>query len=312
MHQPVLIREVLEHLAIQPGGTYIDGTVGGGGHARGIRERAGEGGRLLGLDRDLQALDLAARNLRDVPGVRLIHANFSDLAMKARETGYVPADGVLLDLGVSSMQLDTAERGFSFQHDAPLDMRMDRSGGRTAADLVNGLSEEELADVLWKLGEERAARRVARFLVEARTRSPLRTTGELAAVVARAKGGRQGRLHPATQAFQALRMAVNDELGALAAGLRGALDVLRPGGRLAVIAFHSLEDRMVKQAFTDHVGRRESLPAGGERVERADPPVRWVVKTPLMATDQEVAGNPRARSAKLRVVERLGEHGAQT
>lgn len=312
MHQPVLMREVLEHLAIQPGGTYIDGTVGGGGHARGILERAGGGGRLLGLDRDREALALAGAALRGFPHVLLLHANFSDLAMKARETGFVPADGVLLDVGVSSMQLDTPERGFSFLRDAPLDMRMDQGAGRTAADLVNGLSEEALADVLWKLGEERAARRVARFLVEARARAPLRTTGELAAVVERAKGGRHGRIHPATQVFQALRMAVNGEIEALAAGLEGALGVLRPGGRLAVIAFHSLEDRLVKNTFAAHVGRRESLPEGGERLHRAEPPVRWMVKTPVEASDEEVAINPRARSAKLRVVERLGGDGAQS
>lgn len=304
MHQPVMVNEVVDHLA-RVGGTYLDGTVGGGGHARAILERAGAGARLLGLDRDDTALALARQALRDFPDARLERGNFADMKAMAEQLGYVPADGILLDLGVSSMQLDTAERGFSFQQDAALDMRMDRRQASTAADLVNTLGAEELADLLWTLGEERASRRIARFIVEARTHAPLRTTGELADVVARAKGGRKGRLHPATQTFQALRMAVNDELGSLARGLAGALELLRPGGRLAVIAFHSLEDRMVKQTFAAHVGRRESLEAGGERWVGAQPAVTWIVKGPLTASAEESSRNPRARSAKLRVVERL-------
>lgn len=304
MHRPVLLDEVIEHLAVKPGGTYIDGTVGGGGHAGAIAERLGEGGRLLGLDQDDDALALAGRNLLRFPRVRVVHGNFGDMKAIAHREGIEQADGVLLDLGVSSMQLDTADRGFSFQQDAALDMRMDRRQARTAADLVNTMSGGELADLLWTLGDERASRRIARFIVEAREASPLRTTGQLADLVARAKGGRHGRIHPATQTFQALRMAVNDELGALRRGLAGALDLLRPGGRLAVIAFHSIEDRVVKQIFAAHAGRWESLPAGGERRVGEQPPVRWIVKSPVTASDREVAANPRARSAKLRVVER--------
>lgn len=304
MHQPVLLDEVIENLAVKPGGTYIDGTVGGGGHAGAIAERVGEGGRLLGLDQDDTALALARQNLQRFPQVRVEYGNFSDMKAIAQREGFIPADGILLDIGVSSMQLDTAERGFSFQQDAALDMRMDRRRGTTAADLVNTMGAKELADLLWTLGEERDSRRIARFLVEARSASPLRTTGQLADVVSRAKGGRHGRLHPATQTFQALRMAVNDELGALRRGLAGALEVLRPGGRLAVISFHSLEDRVVKQTFAAHAGRWESLPAGGERWVGEQPAVTWIVKSPVTASDREVAENPRARSAKLRVVER--------
>jgi 16S rRNA (cytosine1402-N4)-methyltransferase len=304
MHQPVLLDEVMEHLAVKPGGTYIDGTVGGGGHAAAMAERAGAGGRLLGLDQDDTALALARSRLQPFPWVRVEYGNFADMKAMAQREGFAPADGILLDIGVSSMQLDTAERGFSFQHDAALDMRMDRRQGRTAADLVNTMGGPELAELLWTLGEERASRRIARFIEEARAKAPLRTTGQLADLVTRAKGGRRGRLHPATQTFQALRMAVNDELGALRRGLAGALDLLRPGGRLAVISFHSLEDRVVKQTFAAHAGRWESLPAGGERWVGEAPAVTWVVKSPVMASEREVAENPRARSAKLRVVER--------
>lgn len=304
MHEPVLLEEVLAGLAVKPGGHYIDGTLGGGGHARAILEQAGPEGRLLGIDRDPHALALAQARLAGLPNATLARGNFSEMKTLAQQHGLGGVDGVLLDIGVSSMQLDTPERGFSFQADAPLDMRMDPDLPRSAADWVNQTSESDLADVLWRYGEERASRRIARFVVEARQRAPIRTTGELAAIVARAKGGPRGRIHPATQTFQALRVAVNDELGALEQGLESALELLKTGGRLAVISFHSLEDRVVKQRLSAHVGRRESLEAGGERWIVSPPRVKWIVKTPAMAGEAEVKRNPRARSARLRVVER--------
>jgi 16S rRNA (cytosine1402-N4)-methyltransferase len=305
VHESVLVQEVLDGLAVAPGGRYIDGTLGAGGHAKAILERTGPEGQVLGIDRDPHALSLARERLRAFPGAVFRRGNFADMSALAQEAGFAAVDGVLLDIGVSSMQLDTPERGFSFQADAPLDMRMDPDGPRTAADWVNESAESELADVLWRYGEERASRRIARFIVNERARAPLRTTRELAELVARAKGGPRGRIHPATQTFQALRIAVNDELGALERGLESALGLLKPGGRLAVIAFHSLEDRIVKHRLAAHVGRRESLPQGGERWTVERPAVAWVVKGPRMASDEEVERNPRARSARLRVVERI-------
>ncbi len=306
MHQPVLLSDVVADLVVKPGGCYLDGTLGGAGHARALLERAGPQARLLGVDRDDVALERAGARLADFGPERVVLArgNFSDMKAMAAQHGFDRFDGILLDLGVSSMQLDTPERGFSFQHDAELDMRMDRRSGPTAADLVNTLGEAELADVIWELGEDRDARRIARQIVVARDRAPLRRTGELADLVARAKGGRRGRIHPATQTFQALRMKVNGELEAVAQGLVSALDLLAPGGRLGVISFHSLEDRLVKQTLAAHVPREESLPQGGSRRVVQPPEVRWVVRKPVTAGEEERARNPRARSAKWRVVER--------
>ncbi len=307
MHQPVLLDEVVAGLVVKPGGCYLDGTLGGAGHARALLERAGSGARLLGIDRDGAALEVARRNLAEVAPERvtLVRGNFSDLQALAAQHGFGTFDGILLDLGVSSMQLDTPERGFSFQHDAELDMRMDTRSGPTAAELVNTMAEAELADLIWRLGEDRDARRIARQIVAARVRAPLRRTGELADLVARAKGGRRGRIHPATQTFQALRMAVNRELESVEQGLAAALDLLGPRGRLGVITFHSLEDRLVKQTLAAHVVREESLPQGGVRRVVQPPEVRWVVRKAVTAGADEVARNPRARSAKWRVVERM-------
>lgn len=305
VHVSVLLEEVLEGLAVKPGGIYIDGTLGGGGHAEAILERIGAHGRLLGIDRDPQALAIARERLGRFPNAVLVKGAFSDMTALAHQVGIEAVDGVLLDIGVSSMQLDNPDRGFSFQHDAPLDMRMDPDLPRTAADWVNQTPESELADLLWRYGEERASRRIARFIAETRARAPIRTTGELADLVSRAKGGTRGRIHPATQTFQALRIAVNDELGELERGIEAALALLKTGGRLAVIAFHSLEDRIVKRRLGDHVGRRESLEGGGERVLATPPRAAWVVKGPRMAGEAEVKRNPRARSARLRVVERI-------
>ena len=275
------------------GGRYIDGTLGGGGHAAAVLERSSPDGELLGIDADPAALAAAAERLqRFGDRVRLAHGNFGTLGAIAAQAGWERVDGILLDLGVSSYQLDTAERGFSFQADGPLDMRLDPTKGETAADLVNQAPETELADLIFQYGEERASRRIARFLVEARRRQPITTTAQLAAIVARALGGRHGKIHPATRTFQALRIAVNGELDNLERGLEQAVELLQPGGRLAVIAFHSLEDRIVKHFF---------------RAEAHAEPARLAIltKKPIEADEAEARSNPRSRSAKLRIAERV-------
>jgi 16S rRNA (cytosine1402-N4)-methyltransferase len=294
-HVPVMVAEVVAALAPRPGGRYIDATVGGGGHALAVLQAARPGGRLLGIDADPAALVATADRLAEA-GLRehavLCHGSFADLAVIAGETGFINVDGILFDLGVSSYQLDTPERGFSFAADGPLDMRLDPTQGSTAADLVNTLSERELADVIFQYGEEHAARRIARAIVERRRTQPFQRTADLAAVIARVVGGRRGRIHPATRTFQALRIAVNRELDRLAAALPQAVHLLAPGGRLVVISFHSLEDRIVKQFM-----RAEA--------EGATPRLVINTKKPVVATDDEVATNPRARSAKLRVATRI-------
>ncbi|MGI8588416.1 MAG: 16S rRNA (cytosine(1402)-N(4))-methyltransferase RsmH [Chloroflexia bacterium] len=311
MHQSVLYQETLSALSVIPGGSYIDGTVGAGGHAEGILQLSAPDGRLLGLDQDLTALEIA-RNRLAAFGERvvLVHANFAAMGEVASHNGFLAAHGILLDLGVSSMQLDTAERGFSFQADAPLDMRMDPSSGQpTAADLVNQLSEGDLADLIFRYGEERASRRIARRIAAERQVSPIETTSRLAAIVLAAIGGRpagpKGRIHPATRTFQALRIAVNHELDVLPTALEAALEVLRPEGRLAVISFHSLEDRIVKQFMQQEIKGcicPPDLPVC--RCGRV-PRLRAVTKGALEAEEAETERNPRARSARLRVVERL-------
>ena len=305
MHTPVLLAETLNALQPHAGGTYLDGTVGAGGHAEAILTASTPDGRLVGFDQDERAIAIATRRLEKFGNrVRLYHANFDQLEQIAKSQNIPLADAVLLDLGVSSMQLDQAERGFSFREDAPLDMRMDQTRGQSAADLVNNLAQEELADIIYRYGEERFSRRIARAIVAAR---PIGRTQELAQVVARAGPrlgrGRKQKIHPATRTFQALRIAVNDELGALQRVLPQALRRLNPGGRLAIISFHSLEDRIVKQFF-----RRESQ----DCICPAEQPtctcdhvatIRLVTKRPIIADETEIGANPRARSAKLRVVE---------
>jgi 16S rRNA (cytosine1402-N4)-methyltransferase len=295
-HVPVLLAEVVAGLTPRGGGRYVDGTVGGGGHAAAILERSAPDGRLLGIDADPAALAAAGTQLAQFgERAELAHGNFREIGRLARERGFAPADGILLDLGVSSHQLDTPERGFSFAADAPLDMRLDPTGDETAADLVNELPEGELADLIYRYGEERGSRRVARFIAEARRKRPIATTGELAELVARALGGRHGKIHPATRTFQALRIAVNRELESLEAALPQAAELLAPGGRLAVISFHSLEDRIVKLFF-----RAESGYGGAGQGRLA-----IITKKPIEATEQESRANPRARSAKLRIAERM-------
>ncbi len=306
-HRPVMPAETLTALAVRPGGCYLDATLGGGGHAAAIMQRAGAAGRLLGIDRDRQALQLAAPVLRALPGrAVLAHGNHGELGRLADEHGFAELDGVLIDTGVSSDQLDAPARGFSFQSDGPLDMRMDTTRGETAAALLTRLDVAALAGLLRQYGEEPQAGRIARAIARAREEAPLATTGALAEVVSRAVGGRRDRRrHPATRVFQALRMAVNGELEALAAALAAALDRLRPDGRLVVITFESLSDRLVKRFFVAHAGRMASLPQGGARWEGTLPAMALVARRAIKPGAEELADNPRARSAKLRCARRL-------
>lgn len=292
-HAPVLRAEVLALLQPRPGGRYLDATVGLGGHAEAILQATEPTGTLLGIDRDGEALALAAERLAPFgPRVTLRQGRHEAVAeLVGAEEGF---DGILFDLGASSLQLDSAARGFSFSREGPLDMRMDQSGGDTAADLVNRLSERELADLIFRWGEERWSRRIARAIEEARRQAPIRTTTALADIVARAipRGAWPRHIHPATRTFQALRIAVNDELTGLGPALEEAVTLLRPGGRVAVISFHSLEDRIVKQTW-------RQLAASGQG--------RILTKRPVTPGDAEIAVNPRARSAKLRALERAPE-----
>ena len=307
LHVPVLLEETVSSLVTESGGWYVDATAGAGGHAAAVLAAAGLDARLLALDRDGEALELARAALAPF-GERAIleRANFSELAEVAARHGVRGVRGILLDLGVSSMQLDRPERGFSFQRDNPLDMRMDDRQELTAALLLKRLPEAELAEVLWRYGEERMARRIAKAVAQARARGAVpETTAQLAELVSNAKGGRRGHAHPATQTFQALRIAVNGELAALETVLPAALDLLAPGGRLAVISFHSLEDRMVKQFMAAHEGRMESLAKGGARWSGQLPRARRAVRKAVVAAPADTARNPRARSAKLRVLERM-------
>jgi 16S rRNA (cytosine1402-N4)-methyltransferase len=302
-HTPVLYQQVLSALRPSAGSRYIDGTLGAGGHAFGVLEASSPDGSLLGIDRDSEALKQAVSRLI-VFGDRALLRQGSFAAMRslAEAEGWTNVHGVLLDLGLSSMQLADPSRGFSFQHDGPLDMRFDRSQPFSAADLVNHASERDLIDVLARFGEEPRARRIARAIVAAR---PLTSTTELANVVAGSLGGRRSRIHPATRTFQALRIAVNDELTTLETGLEQAVDLLGPGSRVVVIAFHSLEDRIVKAFFRaesrDCVCPPEQLKCTCEHRAR----LKTITPRPIRPTEEEVAANPRSRSARMRVAERL-------
>jgi 16S rRNA (cytosine1402-N4)-methyltransferase len=292
-HVPVLLKEAIDFLAVQRGGTYLDATVGLGGHSFEIAKRLGAPGHLIGFDKDPAALEVASQRLAPVVGdqrpdwpvITLLHGSFADLANDQRPA---TIDGLLADLGVSSLQLGDSARGFSFQADGPLDMRMNPMSGRTAEQVVNHIDERELADVIYEFGEERRSRRIARAIVRSR---PIQTTKQLVDVVsAAARSMKHERIHPATRTFQALRIFVNRELDDLKALLEAAPRVLKPGGRLVVISFHSLEDRIVKDAMRE--GAKQGL-------------YRLLTKKPVTATEEEIGRNPRSRSAKMRAAERI-------
>ncbi|HWJ48483.1 MAG TPA: 16S rRNA (cytosine(1402)-N(4))-methyltransferase RsmH [Candidatus Udaeobacter sp.] len=292
IHVPVLLKEAIDFLAVRRGGTYIDATVGLGGHSYEIAKRLGAPGHLIGLDKDPAALEIAGKRLApqgaDWPEITLLHRSFAEIA-KGEQAATV--DGILADIGVSSLQIDNAARGFSFQAEGPLDMRMDPHSERTAEQVVNHLDERQLADVIYEFGEERRSRRIARAICRSR---PIRSTAHLADVIsaaARPMNQAERRIHPATRTFQALRIFVNRELDDLKALLAAAPQILKPGGRIIVISFHSLEDRIVKDAFRDGAMK--------------DMYYRILTKKPVVASEEESDRNPRARSAKLRAAERV-------
>ncbi len=310
-HLPVMLSEVLALLRPRPGANFLDGTIGGGGHAAALLEASAPGGRLLGMDRDDQALIVTAQRLTPFSGrFVLVHENFSQARSVLSSYGHDGVDGVLLDLGFSSFQVENGERGFSFLRPGPLDMRMDQRENRCAADIVNQAREGELRQIFHDLGEERAASALARALVRARTATPVTTTSALVAVIgAVVKRTPHSHLHPATRAFQALRIAVNQELDHLAAFLSDGYRLLRPNGRMVILSYHSLEDRLVKDAFrywaaTCHCPPQLQVCACGW-----SPQVRILTPKPLTPTRKEVAVNPRARSARLRAVERCAPIG---
>lgn len=301
IHIPVLYNEVLELLRPKPNGRYIDGTLGAGGHTAGILEASAPKGRVLAFDRDPEAINFTRKRLLEYGDrVTFINANYAKMGELAPIEGFVEVDGILLDLGLSSRQLADGQRGFSFMKEGPLDMRFDSTGGTTAADLLNNIIESDLSDILWRYGEVRQSRRIAKLIVDNR---PFDKTTELAELIA-ANVRRKGRIHPATLVFQAIRIAVNQELEAVEQGIEAAINLLKPGGRLAVISFHSLEDRFVKRYFRD-LSRNCICPpqqpictCDGQAI------LKLVKRKAVKAGEQEIAENPRSRSARLRVVER--------
>jgi 16S rRNA (cytosine1402-N4)-methyltransferase len=308
-HLPVMLKEALDLLRCRPGGIYIDATIGLGGHAQGIVERIHPGGLLVGIDRDRESLERARARLDSFPGAfRLFHENFKNLPLILNNLALGPVDGILVDLGVSSYQLLSPERGFSFQSDVMPDMRMDRTQQWTAADLIKNMSEAELADIIYRFGEERLSRKIAAAIVQERSKTPITRCSQLAEIVGRVFNfrGHEG-IHPATRTFQALRIAVNGELEGLEDFLTESVGFLKPGGRIVVIAFHSLEDRIVKRAFRK---------LAGQCVCEAPPELctcprhargHLITPRPMTPNPEELAANPRARSARLRSLERIQE-----
>ncbi|HUG33245.1 MAG TPA: 16S rRNA (cytosine(1402)-N(4))-methyltransferase RsmH [Anaerolineales bacterium] len=302
-HKPVLYKEIIHALQPYRGGRYVDGTLGAGGHARGILEASAPDGHLLGLDVDPQALVIARETLAPYEHrIHLVQASYTTLSAQLNRVGWDTVDGIVLDLGASSMQFDTPERGFSFQHDAPLDMRFGPQALQTAADIVNSYSESELADLLYEFGEERDSRKIARAIVKAR---PVRTTRELVAVIEAVSPRRGDRVHPATRTFQALRIAVNDELASIKEVLPQAVESLKPGGRLAVISFHSLEDRIVKDFFREQSKDLVNPPYEQRYEVERRAIIKEVNRKLIQPSEEETKNNSRARSAKLRIAEKL-------
>lgn len=307
-HLPVMLNEALDALALHPGGRYIDATFGGGGHSAQILDRIAPDGQVLAFDADAAAKDRVAAlasTLDDPTRITFAHANFADLSNVALELGFDQVKGVLFDFGLSSFQLDEPERGFAFRNDGPLDMRMNATGGQTAAELVATIDEAGLVKLLFEYGEEPQARRIARAIVRERDITPIETTTQFADLVERAVGGRRGaKIHPATRTFQAIRIAVNDELDSIRRGLAGAVERLAPGGRLVTIAFHSLEDRIAKQFIAAESARCTCPPELPICICGAKPRLRRVGGS-RKPSSEEIAHNPRARSAVMRVAERL-------
>jgi len=302
-HKSVLYKEIIHALQPQRGGCYVDGTLGAGGHARGILEACAPDGQLLGLDVDPQAVTIARKNLAPYEGrIHLVQASYTTLSTQLKNLGWDSVDGIVLDLGASSIQFDTAERGFSFMLDAPLDMRFGFHAAQTAADIVNNYSERELADLIYEYGEERNSRKIARAIVKAR---PLHTTRELVAAIETVSPRRGDRIHPATRTFQALRIAVNDELSSIKSGLPQAVAGLRSGGRLAVISFHSLEDRIVKEFFREQGKDLVNPPYEQIYKEERKAILKEVNRKPIKPSEEEEKNNQRASSAKLRIAEKI-------
>ena len=307
-HVSVLLEECIENLNIQPDGIYVDGTLGGGGHASYICQHLSPEGTLIGIDRDQDALNAASERLKDYPCQKIfVQSNYSDIRHVLEELEIDGIDGALLDLGVSSFQLDNAERGFSYMHDAPLDMRMNQDDPFTAYEVVNEYDQKELLRIISKYGEEKWASRIASFIVEGRKEKPIETTGELVELIKAAipaKARREGP-HPAKRTFQAIRIEVNDELGQLERAIEEFCDVLNPKGRLCVISFHSLEDRIVKEIIADRVNPCTCPKEFPVCVCGKVADIKKISKKPILPSDEELEFNPRARSAKLRVCEKL-------
>jgi 16S rRNA (cytosine1402-N4)-methyltransferase len=303
-----MLEESIDALNIKPEGIYVDATLGGGGHSYRICEKLGSNGKLIGIDQDVNAIAASTERLKDYKEkIILVNDNFKNIKEILQRLNILSVDGVVADLGVSSHQLDEGERGFSYQQDAALDMRMDRKNPLSAYNIINEYSEEELTNIIFSYGEEKWARRIAKFIVQRRETAPISTTGELVDVIKKAipAAARRDGPHPAKRTFQAIRIAVNNELGILESAIMDFADILKPGGRMAIITFHSLEDRIVKQTFSRLSSKCECPPQFPVCVCGKKPVTKIVVRKPIVPSEQELTVNPRARSAKLRVVEKL-------